>query len=285
VVLVVEDDPTVRGMIGKILRHAYDVKVLEAAENKEALAILQENPTLDLIITDLMRAGGTGLDLVRDLRQSEAFRRIPVLVQSGNARKLELDTWRVGAREILEKPFTPEQLFRAVDRILDIGRDPLVSLILLGSETPSLDYKETVRLDTKDDSASLAKDVIAFANYGGGQIVIGVREIRPGEFLPKGLDGDEVSALEVTKVNKALRRYLDPPVHVGVRKVMYQERTFLVLDVPPIEGTIVLARRANPKAGLYPGRIYSRTVAAESAEVQSSNEVRKMISRLAAGPK
>lgn len=45
-------------------------------------------------------------------------------------------------------------------------------------------------------------------------------------------------------------------------------------------GFPVLAARKNEEAGLYPGRIYTRTSSAESAEVQHSHELRKLLSRL-----
>ena len=55
---------------------------------------------------------------------------------------------------------------------------------------------------------------------------------------------------------------------------------FICVDIPDSGGELVMAARQNEAAGLLQGRIYIRTTAAESAEIQSSLEARNLIEQL-----
>lgn len=118
------------------------------------------------------------------------------------------------------------------------------------------------------------------ANWGGGTIVVGFKESAPGEFTPIGIELDKLCLLEPTRLNKALSEFLDPPIPVSVRRVSDGKFTFGLLNIPGISDTIVFAKKENAAAGLYKGRIYSRTARMESAQLDSANEVRQLVARL-----
>jgi len=139
----------------------------------------------------------------------------------------------------------------------------------LGVETKDLDYKESVGLDCRDGRTALAKDVIAMANSGGGRIIVGVPE-------------DDLAAFEPSRLNRALRDYLDPPVSVGVKQVRDGGRVFAILEVPPGAEMVILAGKENDRAGLRRGRVYVRTSSVESAEVRDSSELRALLERVIA---
>lgn len=128
--------------------------------------------------------------------------------------------------------------------------------------------------------ASLAKDVIAMANSGGGTIVFGVAEPRPGEFVPRGLSTAVLDSLETSRLNRAINDYVDPPVSITARRVQEGDQVFVLLTVPAAKGSLVLVKKQNDEAGLYPGRIYARSMAAETAEVKSSSELRELLEQL-----
>ena len=67
-ILVVEDEVGIRALVRKILqRHGYEV--LEAASGEEALTVVREHASIDLLITDMMMPHMTGRELVDRLRQ------------------------------------------------------------------------------------------------------------------------------------------------------------------------------------------------------------------------
>jgi len=277
--LVVDDEPSILDALTFVLEGAYSgAQVRSAHSNDEAFRILQQfRPAL--ITTDINRPGGNGFDFLESLRVDPQTSRIPVIAVSAMS-TLELDLYRVGFNGVLVKPFMLEKLIEAVNRVLHVNADPDTAVICAGVENPVLDYKESLDLSTREGRATLAKDVIAMANYGGGTMVIGVAEKMPGKFVPVGLTPEQVNALEVTRVNRALGEYIDPIVHVSVKRARLGTREFVILRVPGATDTLLLAVRQNDVAGLYPGRIYTRNNACESAEIRDSSELRSLLARL-----
>jgi predicted HTH transcriptional regulator len=139
-------------------------------------------------------------------------------------------------------------------------------------------------MGTRDGRAALAKDAIAFANYGGGTIVVGVAEVRPGEFVARGIEQSLVADLEASKLNNAVRPFLDPPISLTVKIVRDGARHFALIRVPAAEHVPVIAKRQNERASLYLGRLYTRSSACESAEVQTSAELRTLLDRFRSWP-
>jgi PAS domain S-box-containing protein len=111
-ILVVEDESGVREATRRILASAgYDV--LESARADEALALVRDTGTsLDLVLTDMVMPGMSGLELARLLRDARPGLR--VIYMTGYSEEL-LDG-RVGAPEdtVIYKPFTRQPLLAAV---------------------------------------------------------------------------------------------------------------------------------------------------------------------------
>jgi PAS domain S-box-containing protein len=117
-ILVAEDDPQVRGIIGRALRGG-GYRPLVAASAAEALELFaQQEVAPDLVITDVVMKGLHGRDLANALRARDGS--LPVLFVSGYPQDIishhgVLDT----GVEFLPKPFTPESLLARVRAILD----------------------------------------------------------------------------------------------------------------------------------------------------------------------
>lgn len=113
-VLVVDDDPIVRRLVGLTLTdEGYDVAVAEDGE--EALRLAAETPP-DVIVLDLEMPLLDGRAAFRELRQRGV--RAPILVLSANgahAAKQELS-----ADAAMDKPFDPLELVRRLERLLRI---------------------------------------------------------------------------------------------------------------------------------------------------------------------
>jgi DNA-binding response OmpR family regulator len=115
-VLVVEDDPLVRSMARRSLTEA-GFEVLEAADGREALAIIEANDSVDAVLTDLAMPELGGQELGQ--RISELRAGLPVIFMSGYT---DDDVTRRGLLEAgipyLEKPFSPEALARLMRAVL-----------------------------------------------------------------------------------------------------------------------------------------------------------------------
>jgi PAS domain S-box-containing protein len=117
-VLLVEDEPGVRMIIGRMLREQ-GYRVLEAAHGRDALAIAEDAATrIDLIIADVVMPGLGGRELAT--RLAERRPGIPILFTSGYTGH---DVVERGLIErdwpFLAKPAAPGALARKVRELLD----------------------------------------------------------------------------------------------------------------------------------------------------------------------
>ena len=58
----------------------------------------------------------------------------------------------------------------------ELSLERLRTLLLVPTEDSSIDFKELVSLSTTRGALEFAKDVLAFANSGGGHVIVGVTE-------------------------------------------------------------------------------------------------------------
>jgi CheY-like chemotaxis protein len=121
-ILLVEDEPFVREVTCEVLRSA-GYYVLTARNAVEAAAIYDAcRGAVDLLLTDIVLPGETGLTLARRLQRRDAG--LKVLLVSGYAEQMSLSESM--QEEFLAKPFSSEGLLRRVKELL-ICRKPLAS--------------------------------------------------------------------------------------------------------------------------------------------------------------
>lgn len=123
-VLVVEDEPGVRDLAGRVLR-MLGYQVHEAVNGQEALTFLRKksSPPIDLLLTDVMMPQMGGRKLAEQFRVMHP--RTPVLFNSGvieDDNQMIDDLVRAEGGAFLPKPFTPTELARKVREVLDESR-------------------------------------------------------------------------------------------------------------------------------------------------------------------
>ena len=113
-ILLVEDDPDSRALVGDILRDA-DLEV-DLAEDLAGAVERQDLIGFDAVIADYELPDGTGLDLCRHIQ--EVDRELPVLLLTSHAKlAVAVEALRAGAYDFLTKPIEePAVLLRAVSR-------------------------------------------------------------------------------------------------------------------------------------------------------------------------
>ncbi len=79
VVLYVDDEPINLKLFVILFRNIY--KIITAQSGSEALALLEENPQINLVITDMKMPGMNGLEFVKKARSK--YRGIPFFLLSG----------------------------------------------------------------------------------------------------------------------------------------------------------------------------------------------------------
>jgi len=114
-ILVVDDSAEIRNILGDILKSA-GYQVLTAPNGRIGLTkIRQDQP--DLALLDIQMPGLTGIEILGELKKQED--RIPVIViTSHGSEQVILQSFRLGAKDFIEKPFNPEDVFDAIDKAL-----------------------------------------------------------------------------------------------------------------------------------------------------------------------
>ncbi len=105
-ILIVDDDPTVRAMIGAALTEL-GYAFCEAADGQSALEAARSQP-LNLVILDYRMPGMDGAEVAREL--SEIAPDLPIIFSTGHAALRALRSAAGDEVKVLEKPFTLDEL-------------------------------------------------------------------------------------------------------------------------------------------------------------------------------
>lgn len=119
-VLVVEDDELVAHALELSLKRSnYEVYV--ARDLDAAQAILSDH-SIDVVVTDLLMPGGTGLDLLKRL-ESEGHAAPVIIVTADQSVEAAAEAVREHAFDYLTKPVSRDQLTRTVTRAINARRE------------------------------------------------------------------------------------------------------------------------------------------------------------------
>ena len=117
-VLVVDDNPTQRAMISRVLKNS-GINVTVASDGVEALEEI-ERSCPDLVVLDIVMPRMNGYEVCRWLR-SNLGEKLPVVMCS--SKREEYDRYwgiRQGANAYISKPFHPQDLVVTVKQLLKI---------------------------------------------------------------------------------------------------------------------------------------------------------------------
>jgi CheY-like chemotaxis protein len=113
-ILVADDEPSLREFLRIVLGEDYEV--IEAANGLEALDLARELPP-DLFVLDVMMPGRSGLEVLAEVRRDPSLAETPVIMITAWD-DVQAHGLASGAELVLTKPFDPEDLRTAVERLL-----------------------------------------------------------------------------------------------------------------------------------------------------------------------
>ena len=115
--MLVEDEPLVRKLLEQLLSRA-GYQVVSASDPMEAMVIAERERAFDLLVTDVVMAGCTGIELAARIEAQGG--RIPTIFISGHTQD---DAIRSGAlradQRFIPKPFAPAELLAKVRELID----------------------------------------------------------------------------------------------------------------------------------------------------------------------
>lgn len=117
-ILVVDDDKMSRMLIQKILGIRYDVFCVSSGS--EALAYV-ENNVPDMMLLDLHMPEMSGLELLEKMQENEKLSDIPIIFLTADSeRTTEIEIFRAGAMDYIQKPFFADVVLRRISRIMEL---------------------------------------------------------------------------------------------------------------------------------------------------------------------
>jgi CheY-like chemotaxis protein len=117
-VLLVEDDGLFRGLLQSVLE-ANGYRVLAAGGPPEAMNLFVASArTVDLLVSDLVMPGGSGIELAGALRARTPGLRVVLMSGYSDEALASRDLDNSAADAFLEKPFAIEELLRTVRAVL-----------------------------------------------------------------------------------------------------------------------------------------------------------------------
>jgi len=117
VVVVVDDDVTMRVLVGRMLGETYTVYV--AGDGITALEVLAQIEPPDAIVLDVMMPRLDGFGLGRRIKADPRLQRVPILYLTAKTGPLDVIAGiNAGARHYLTKPFKMPDLLARIGRIV-----------------------------------------------------------------------------------------------------------------------------------------------------------------------
>jgi CheY-like chemotaxis protein len=113
--LIVEDEPQANKLLSMLIQFR-GYRTESAHEGLEALDHVR-NRVPDVVFLDLMLPDVDGYQVCRSLKSSETTCLIPVIIVTARvAAENRIESFGVGADDYVPKPYTPDEIFRALDR-------------------------------------------------------------------------------------------------------------------------------------------------------------------------
>ena len=144
-VLVVDDSPVDQKLIGGLLEKAQNIDVIYAANGEEAMLKVHESAP-DLVLTDLIMPGMSGLELVAEVVNSTSL--IPVILMTGKgSEEIAVEALKAGASSYVPKGKLAHLLVETVENVLSVSMEERTQLRLMDCMTRN---ECSFRLDNDD---------------------------------------------------------------------------------------------------------------------------------------
>jgi CheY-like chemotaxis protein len=112
--LLVDDDPRNIFALSSALERR-GMKVLTATTGAEAIELVEQTPSLAIVLIDIMMPEMDGYQTIEKIRQNGAYRRLPIIALTAKAMKGDREKClQAGASDYLAKPVNTEQLLSAL---------------------------------------------------------------------------------------------------------------------------------------------------------------------------
>ncbi len=114
-ILVTDDEPIMREILCDLFQNLGCI-TFEASNGKEAYNIAMQNQ-IDVVISDIRMPGGSGVELLENLRAKHPSQPIVILISGYSDLSME-DALKKGAQSMISKPFDRKSLLTTIEKYL-----------------------------------------------------------------------------------------------------------------------------------------------------------------------
>lgn len=188
--LIVDDEPTVRLLLSRILRREVDCAVSEATNGIEALDLLARHH-YDFVVLDVMMPIMDGLETLEAIRNTDKLRTLPVMVLSAVRDEAQVrQLIQLGVATYLTKPLRPSDATARIQRFVSqlgtsahsaqpsaarslVGLEPGARILVVDGDS---DYRHFVR-------STIGHEYVVAEADAGAQGLRACLEARPAAIL------------------------------------------------------------------------------------------------------
>lgn len=119
-ILIVDDDPVNRKILGKLFSSYYTV--VEAEDGYAGMEqILHGDHKLCAILLDVLMPGMNGIEVLKKLKELKLLNKIPVfLITSDNSADVMKEAYELGVMDVISKPVIPYMVVRRVQSVVEL---------------------------------------------------------------------------------------------------------------------------------------------------------------------
>lgn len=118
-ILIVDDIEINRAVMAEILKSNYNI--LEAHNGDKAIEIIDSGRNIAALILDLHMPGTNGIDVLKHMNNNRKIKKIPTfVVTASDEQDMLLDSYQLGAVDVIRKPFVPQFLRCRIDSVIEL---------------------------------------------------------------------------------------------------------------------------------------------------------------------
>ncbi len=119
-VLIVDDEPNIRRMVGALLT-SEGFEVRDAATGAEGVSRAAESVP-DVVLLDLMMPDVSGLDVLARMRADDRWKAIPTIILTAAGQEQQhRSALELGATDFMTKPFSPKKLYARTAQLAGVA--------------------------------------------------------------------------------------------------------------------------------------------------------------------
>ena len=133
-ILIVDDDPVNIKILQNYLEQK-NCKLLTAMNGPQALEMIFENKSIDLVLLDIMMPMMSGYEVCKRIREKYTHEKLPVIMLTAKNQMSDINTgFEAGANDYIVKPFQVQELLARINtmlRLKNINKDLITRIVII----------------------------------------------------------------------------------------------------------------------------------------------------------